>query len=164
MRIIKIGSVIALSLLVSPSLLANKQVHEHKSIIVPEGKLMPKVSLEVFRDVKDGLNLHINTQNYRLNSPNDKRPLDPKLLQGHAHLFINGIKKQRVYGSYLHLPKSWFKQGINQIAVSLNSHKHENWVTDNQTIVSSLFVDLEKETLVQHHFSSQPSAPGHHHH
>lgn len=164
MKIIFLKILIVLNMFVSPSLLANKQVHEHKSKVIPDGKLIPQIRLAVFRDASDGINLHIETQNYRLNSPSDDRPVEMNRLQGHAHLFINGVKKQRVYGAFLHLPRAWFKGGINQIAVSLNSHQHENWVANGQNIVGSIFVDFDKAELVQHHFSSQPMTMGHQHH
>jgi len=85
------------------------------------------------------------------------------ILQGHAHVFINAQKLQRLYGTDLHIPADSLKQGVNQVATSLNSHVHENWIVDEHSIVSSVFFDLSKDPIILHNFSSQPLQEMHHH-
>jgi hypothetical protein len=139
---------------------ANVEVHQHSAKEIDYNTPIPKVYLNAFKDALDGINVQIMTEDYVLNAPLDEdmcnQPTVNSVLQGHAHLFVNGIKRQRVYGKLIHVPKSWLRDGINQIAVSLNSHRHENWVVNGQTIVSSLFVDIEQEPLIIHSFSSRP--------
>ncbi|MCG7563401.1 hypothetical protein [Pseudoalteromonas sp. McH1-42] len=141
---------------------ADKAIHQHKSLEIKQQSLLPRVALTLVRDETDGLNLTIDIANYALNSPAVVESAQQRLT-GHAHLFINGEKKMRVYGQYVHLPASWFKAGVNQIAVSLNSHQHENWTWKGNTVMGSVFVDLAEPQLVLHQFSSQPLLSHHHH-
>ncbi|WP_246283088.1 hypothetical protein [Marinifaba aquimaris] len=64
----------------------------------------------------------------------------------------------RVYGQDVHIPAAWLGKGVKQIALSLNSHQHENWMWQNNMIVGSVYVDLAQAELVLHQFSSQPIA------
>lgn len=138
------------------------EIHQHKSLDIGDMPV-PKIELSVFRDVMDGVNVSLNVQNYVLNAP-DNMTTESKFLQGHAHVFVNGTKKQRLYGTDIHIPQEWLKSGVNQIAISLNSHQHENWVKDNKNIVSSVFINMAAPDLVLHNYSSQPLVVTHHHH
>lgn len=145
------------------SVVADKQIHQHKALEIPAGVPIPGIAMNVARDPIDGINVLLSIENYLMNSPLDPRE-DSVVLQGHAHVFVNGVKKQRLYGNALHIPADWLKKGVNQVAVSLNSHEHENWTIDGKSIVGSVFVDLAQDKLVLHHFTSQPINTEHHHH
>lgn len=134
---------------------ADKQIHQHSALEIPADMPTPAIEMQVERDPMDGLNILIKMQNYLMNSPLDEIT-EAGILQGHAHVFVNGKKVQRLYGNAIHIPADWLKKGINQIAISLNSHQHENWTKDGKSLVGSVFVDLSKEQLVLHHFTSQP--------
>lgn len=140
---------------------ADKQVHQHSSLEIPANMPTPGIEIRVERDPVDGLNVLLNIENYLMNSPVDEKE-NAKVLQGHAHVFVNGQKRQRLYGHAIHIPNEWLKKGVNQIAFSLNSHDHDNWMKDGKSIVGSVFVDLAKEELVLHHFTSQPVENSHH--
>ncbi|MDF2180252.1 hypothetical protein P2G88_18505 [Aliiglaciecola sp. CAU 1673] len=141
---------------------ATKEVHQHASKDVGADVAVPKIALKVARDPIDGINMLVEIDNYVINSPLE--PVEQSnMLFGHAHVFINGKKVQRLYGDALHIPASWLKPGVNQIAVSLNSHNHENWTVNGETIVSSVFIDPDSPELVLHHFTSQPLVAAHHH-
>lgn len=157
--IFKIFSFIILS--VSFAVQADKQIHQHSALEIPEGFATPAIEMQVERDPIDGLNILIKMQNYIMNSPLDEMS-KAEVLQGHAHVFVNGKKMQRLYGDAIHIPADWLKKGVNQIAISLNSHQHENWTKDGKSLVGSVFVDLSKEQLVLHHFTSQPLDNEHH--
>lgn len=160
-----IGIFLAITLQTSV-LASTTEIHQHKSKEIGLETPVPKIELTVFRDIMDGVNVHIEVANYILNAPDlaVKNITQNTILQGHAHVFINGTKRQRLYGSDIHIPKSWLKDGVNQVAISLNSHQHENWVSDKQNIVGSVFLDLSKEELVLHNFTSQPIKNLHAHH
>lgn len=144
--------------------LAAKEVHQHKSVDIGD-KPVPKIQLHVARDPVDGVNVHVDIANYYLNSPlTIVTTSTPTFLQGHAHVFVNGEKRQRLYGEALHIPQQWLKEGVNQIAISLNSHNHENWIADGQPIVSSVFINLDNDNIVLHHYTSQPLTTKEHQH
>lgn len=146
---------------------ANVEIHQHKSREIGSNTPVPKIELTAFRDIMDGVNIHVEVANYILNAPDlATKPLISRegFLQGHAHVFVNGIKRQRLYSKDMHIPKSWLKNGVNQVAVSLNSHQHENWIANKQNIVGSIFLDLSKKELVLHNFTSQPIKHSNAHH
>lgn len=146
-------AVMALLFTVTNASAATSEIHQHKSLDIGD-KPVPKIQLEVFRDAMDGVNVSVKVQNYLLNAP-DTAIAESDVLQGHAHVFVNGNKKQRLYGENIHIPNNWLGTGVNQIAISLNSHEHENWVKDNNNIVASVFINLEAEDLVLHSYTSQ---------
>lgn len=133
------------------------QIHQHKSRDVGSHPL-PRLAIQVERDPMDGINVHLVLQDYVINSPATATPEgdDDAVLQGHAHVYVNGVKRQRLYGEDVHIPANWLIDGVNQIAVSLNSHQHENWMSDAHTIVASAFINLKNEPLVMHYYASQP--------
>lgn len=140
-----------------------QEVHEHKMREVGHYPV-PQVSLQVYRDALDGVNLHIDVNQYLLNAPNHSVSEQTDILQGHAHVFINGKKYQRLYGTDLHIPNDQLKSGVNQVAVSLNSHQHENWMANGKTIVSSVFIDLKQTPFILHTYSAQPVMLNNHTH
>lgn len=77
-------------------------------------------------------------------------------VEGHAHLYINGIKIQRVYGLDVHLPAEHFKEGINTVSVTLNNHGHMHWTAHDKKIVSTLYIDSNAPEKVKHKFESFP--------
>ncbi|WP_299008494.1 hypothetical protein [uncultured Shewanella sp.] len=132
-----------------------KNTHSHANKMIPEGAVEPKLDLQLLKDVKSGYNLHIIYDGFELeppeflDSPKDK-------VEGHAHLFINGKKVQRIYGAYLHLDSSLFQVGVNSISVTLNSHDHDTWSIDGQPIVATYFINTQKTPFIQHYFSAFP--------
>ena len=100
---------------------------------------LPVIEIKVERDRIDGLNVLLNIRNYLMNSPLDKAK-DAELLQGHAHVFANGKKKQRLYVDAIHITEYWLRNDVNQIAVSLNSHRFENWTKGGKTVMASLIL------------------------
>jgi len=135
---------------------ASTEIHQHKAREIGEDTPVPEIALSVFRDSMNGVNIHLTITNYILGAPDfatNASISEDGFLYGHAHAFVNGIKRQRLY---VHIPNTWLKIVVNQVAISLNSHQHENWISNQENIVASVFLDLAKETLVLHHFTSQP--------
>lgn len=125
----------------------------HPSKPIPSGKTIPSLSLALSEDNMSGYNLELHTQDYRFVIPH--RTKGNEVLEGHAHLYINGKKIQRVYGHYVHIPSSYLVKGVNQITVSLNDHDHGAWTLPDQSeLYATLIIDLRKEDVVMNHFSS----------
>ncbi|WDE03361.1 hypothetical protein SG34_018395 [Thalassomonas viridans] len=134
--------------------------HSHEPVAIPANLPVPKLEVALYKDEKSGFNLHIELADFELEAPEfaSEKPLG--YVQGHAHLFINGQKIQRVYGQYLHLPGTLFKPGINQVMVTLNNHDHKIWSRDKKQVVASVFIDAGKEPFIKHSFSSSPLLSG----
>ncbi|MBU2979579.1 hypothetical protein [Alteromonas sp. C1M14] len=157
-----------LAMLLAPLTANSIEIHDHVSKDIGANTPVPKIEIHIFKDTMDGVNLHVAVENYSLDAPdnvtNKSDLTDDGVLQGHAHVFVNATKFSRLYGNDMHIPASALKEGVNQIAVSLNSHNHENWVKDNQDIVSSVFFDLSKDPIILHNFTSQPLEHTYMHH
>jgi|GEM_PF-851606 len=141
--------------------------HSHIPVAVPDGIAIPSLSIVVERDWMSGLNLALHTENYALVPPPQglsmealmQPSINPEtaIAEGHAHLYINGEKVQRIYGNDVHLPDALFKPGLNQITVSINNHGHMYWTTNNRQILATLYVNVDSDDLVVHRFESFPS-------
>lgn len=144
--------------------------HSHTPVAVPAIAPIPQLSTVLTRDVMSGFNLQILTANYEMSPPPFDVPMEdlmvPQIneasgfLQGHAHLYINGEKIQRVYGNYIHIPASYFKTGMNQLNITINNHAHMFWTTDEKQIISSLFINTESKKVVTYQFDSFPFEVG----
>ncbi|WP_299496197.1 hypothetical protein [uncultured Shewanella sp.] len=135
--------------------LASMALHSHLNRNVPKNAVTPKLDLQLFVDSKSGYNLHILYEDFELESP-EFLDLPKRKVEGHAHLFINGKKVQRVYGAYLHLEPNLFEPGVNSISVTLNSHDHDTWSIDDKPIVATYFINNQVSPLIQHYFSAFP--------
>lgn len=79
---------------------------------------------------------------------------------GHAHLYVNGEKVQRLYGHHVHLPAALFRGGINQVTVTINNHAHMYWIADGRQVLATLFVSPEADPQVTYRFESFPVTGG----
>jgi len=144
-----------------------KMDHSHLPIAVPSNITTPALSLQINKDTMSGYNLHLQISNYKLMPPpSDITNMadlmsatvhkESGFIEGHAHLYINGIKIQRVYGLDVHLPKKHFKQGLNTVSVTLNNHGHMYWTVDDKKVVSTLYLDDNSKNLIKDKFDSVP--------
>ena len=134
--------------------------HEHTMIAIPESKLLPQLGLILHRDSKSGFNLTISAQDFELEPPENKNCCESTgspILEGHAHIFVNGKKVYRAYAKYIHLPADLFQTGVNQVMVSLNDHDHNTWSIGAKMAMSTLVIDTTKEDFLLHRFESQLS-------
>jgi len=130
--------------------------HQHAPKDLPQGVLTPQLNISLSEDTMSGVNLHLQTQNFQLESPNKAGTHPNNIVEGHAHLYVNGKKIQRVYGSDIHIPGKYINKGMNQISVTLNGHDHSQWQVAGKSIISTVFINTEKESLITLRFSSFP--------
>jgi len=141
--------------------------HSHLPIAAPSNAPKPALSLSLTKDAMSGYNLHLQLARYQLMPPPEgvvsmselmsaTRDQETGFIEGHAHLYINGIKIQRVYGLDVHLPATHFKQGVNTVSVTLNNHGHMYWTVDEKKVVSTLYIDDTLPQLIKHKFDSFP--------
>ncbi len=52
--------------------------------------------------------------------------------QGHAHVYVNGVKQARVYGEWLHL--DGLETGTATLRVTLNANSHEQLAHDGEAV------------------------------
>ncbi len=130
--------------------------HNHPPKALPKTALTPQLKISIDEDDMSGFNLHLQTNNFQLESPRQEGGTPSNIVEGHAHLYINGTKIQRVYGEDVHIPGKHINEGVNQISVTLNGHDHGAWRKDGKEIISTIFINTHKKHIVSHQFSSFP--------
>lgn len=140
--------------------------HSHMPLEVPEDAPVPALTLHLEADSMSGYNLHLDTRHFKLEPPpgsmsmgqmmSATRDDDSGMLNGHAHLYVNGRKVQRLYGPNVHLPAKLFQPGVNQITVTLNNHGHMDLVHHGDQILASLFIEPGASPLIVHRFDARP--------
>ena len=130
--------------------------HQHSPKDLPLDVLIPQLNISVSEDAMSGVNLHLQTKHFQLESPTAAGNRPKNIVEGHGHLYVNGKKIQRVYGSDIHIPGKYINKGMNQISVTLNGHDHSQWQVEGKTIISTVFINTEKDDLVTLRFSSFP--------
>ncbi|MFQ3618277.1 MAG: hypothetical protein SNJ57_13590 [Cyanobacteriota bacterium] len=104
--------------------------HEHGKLEIPAGQLVPTVDLVVHPDARRGWNLEIRVTNFtfapeRVNQASNFQ-------EGHGHLYIDGVKITRLYGTWYYLES--LAPGTHEITVSLNANGHEALMHNGQPI------------------------------
>ena len=145
--------------------------HSHIPIAVPLGAPAPELSLKLHQDVMTGYNLKLIIRNFAMMPPSkdvaDMMSLmsaslnEYDIVEGHAHLYINGTKIQRLYGHDIHLPASLFKTGVNQISESINNHGHMYWTMDERQVLATLYIVPALDKPIKHRFESFPVKSAH---
>jgi hypothetical protein len=113
--------------------------HEHGSIEVPANQPMPTVNLVVHPDQRQGWNLEVQVTNFKF-APEQVNQATGTTAEGHAHLYIDGIKITRLYSNWYYLES--LAPGSHEIAVSLNTNTHETLLHDGQPIQSTVVIDV----------------------
>jgi hypothetical protein len=94
--------------------------HEHgEPIPVPLGPATPTLAATLTPDPLSGWNLHVETSHFRFTPENAGAPHVPG--EGHAHVYVDGDKIARLYGSWMHIPA--LPPGAT-VEVKLNANDH----------------------------------------
>jgi len=104
--------------------------HAHQKLDVSQMDSPPNLEISVIRDAMSGWNLKIATTNFAFapDRVNGKHVMG----EGHAHIYINGQKLARVYGSHFHIPA--LDAGEHLIEVTLNTNTHEEYAIGDERI------------------------------
>lgn len=110
----------------------------HSSLEIPAGVPIPQVSLTAMPDPMGGWNLHIETENWTF-AP--ERVNDTSLpTEGHAHLYVNGVKLTRLYGHWYYL--EGLPPGDHTLTVGLNANGHEALTVQGEPIEASVSITV----------------------
>ena len=113
---------------------ANHAAH-HDMPLVLAAENAPTLDLEIFPDPSAGWNLHIQTTGFTFAPQNASR--DHIDGEGHAHVYINGVKLGRVYADWVHLE---LPEGGAEVKVTLNSNDHRPLAVGDARIEASVVV------------------------
>jgi len=100
---------------------------------------IPTVTLHVTEDRMSGWNLRVETENFTFAPESVGLPHEPG--EGHAHLYINGRKADRIYAGWHHL--DYLPVGEHTLRVTLNANTHEEYALDGTVISDEVTVSVE---------------------
>ena len=110
--------------------------HQHGNAREIQGAAAPSLELRAVADSAGGYNLQLLVDNFRFSPENIGRATEA--IEGHAHLYVNGQKKSRLYGPWFHLPEEWLQPGENIVRVTLNDNRHAPWTSDGRMIAAEI--------------------------
>jgi hypothetical protein len=122
----------------TPSMVAPMPDHDHTTVAIPDGQVIPTVKLVVSPDAMAGWNMEIKLTNFRFNPAQVNQ--SSKTTEGYAHLLLNDRKVARIYGTWNHIPK--LPQGKNVLKVVLLTNQHETLTANGQPIVGEVTIDV----------------------
>ena len=124
------------------------EAHGHaETIEAPAGM---GVALNVHPDSVSGFNVQIVPTGFTFAPEKVNTTHVPG--EGHAHLYVDGVKLRRVYGPWAHV--EGLSSGMHEISVTLNANTHEEYAVDGQRITAAATVHVEG--------SEPPADAGHH--
>lgn len=100
---------------------------------------IPTVALKVIKDPKAGYNAEIITTNFTFKPESASQ--DYVAGEGHAHIYVDGVKLNRVYGNWYYLGE--LAKGERQITVSLSGNDHSELTHRGQPIASTVTLMVE---------------------
>ena len=108
--------------------------HDPSQVINLDPEGAPTVTLNVFPLPDGSFNLQLRTSNFTFTPQNiDKAPV---LGEGHAHLYVDGVKIARLYGEWSHVPT--LPPDSDLLTVSLYANNHQGFAVDGEIISSSV--------------------------
>lgn len=99
------------------------EMHSHDALldVTADGSPAPTLAISLKKDSVSGWNLTIQTTNFTF-AP-EKAGSEHVAGEGHAHLYVDGVKVARVYGEHFHL--DGLTPGEHEVKVTLNANSHE---------------------------------------
>jgi hypothetical protein len=111
----------------------------HSQPIALAAEDAPSVAIRVTPDPMSGHNLYVETEGFAFapqNASGDNQPGE-----GHAHVYVNGTKIGRLYGSWLHLPD--LPSGEVTVEVTLNANDHRPFAVNGAPITAREVLTVE---------------------
>jgi len=111
----------------------------HDTLIEVDPANVPEVEITVMKDPMSGYNLHVMTDRFSFTP--DAASKTHVIGEGHAHVYANGVKLARLYGSWMHLDK--LPKGEVEITVSLNSNDHHPYANNGAPIEAKQMITVD---------------------
>ncbi len=108
-------------------------------VAYPAGADVPALSLSVMPDPVTGWNIHMELVNFRFAPENAGAP--DASGEGHAHIYVNGVKVMRAYGDWIHLET--LPQGEVTVRAALYSNDHRPIAVDGAPVGQEVVVNVD---------------------
>ena len=121
--------------------------HSHEQKDVSESLPVPTVDLIVQEDPVSGWNAQILTTSFTFAPENVSTEDVPG--EGHAHIYIDGVKINRVYSQWYHLGE--LEPGSYEISATLSTNDHKELTIDGQLIEDIETVNVAEKEMMNGH-------------
>ena len=110
-----------------------------RDIELPTDWNRPEISAAAaVADPRIGLNIHLKVRNFDFDSNTIGTPLDDlkgrRQAFGFVHLYINGRKKNRLYGPDFYLKEDELTEAENQVEFVLGTPGYGNWLVNGRPV------------------------------
>lgn len=111
-------------------------VHDHGALFDMDSANAPAVELQVIPLIDGSYNIRVATRNFVF-TPQlvDQAPIAG---EGHAHLYIDGVKIARIYGEWFHLPS--LPEAAEIVSVVLYANDHSAFAVDGLPVSASVML------------------------
>jgi uncharacterized surface protein with fasciclin (FAS1) repeats len=125
---------------------ADGVMHDHGDMLEVSAGPAPFVDLQVIPLDDGGYNVRVQTLNFTF-APQHV-DMEPMAGEGHAHLYIDGVKVARIYGEWYHLES--LPDDAKMISVDLYANNHQPLTIDGETITDMVMIDdiMEMEPTI----------------
>jgi hypothetical protein len=113
--------------------------HHHDQLDISQSELIPTLDIEILKDPKSGINVHLLTTNFTF-AP-EHASTEHVEGEGHAHIYVDDVKISRVYGEWFHLDN--LDAGEREIRVTLNANSHQELAIEGESIAATETVSIE---------------------
>ncbi len=105
------------------------------------------VDVDASVDPVSGVNVHIKPVGFTFAPDNINQ--EHMNGEGHAHIYVDGVKVSRVYTPWFHLDD--LARGIREIEVTLNANSHQEYARQGQKVMASARVTVPESGEGMHH-------------
>ncbi|MDZ7673887.1 MAG: hypothetical protein U5K30_02290 [Acidimicrobiales bacterium] len=126
---------------------ANDGGHDHGGRSFEAVDPVPTVEVEATEDAKAGWNIHVMTTDFTF-TPEKVNDAETTSGEGHAHLYVDGTKINRLYGSWYHLGGE-LEPGEHEVRVELNANDHRPYVADGTPIAATTTITVEGDSTTE---------------
>ncbi|MEX0661620.1 MAG: hypothetical protein WEA58_09335 [Balneolaceae bacterium] len=112
---------------------------EQAVIDVSDEENIPSIKLQITEDELNGWNLRIETEEFKFTP--QVSGSEHKMGEGHAHLYINNRKTDRIYGEWYHIYE--LPPGSYTIRVVLNTNNHKEYRVNSEVISDEIELTVE---------------------
>ena len=113
--------------------------HAAMMVAVDDWAVKPTLDTAIYADPVGGWNLNVKTSNFTFDAAAAGR--DNVEGNGHAHVYVNGMKLGRIYGAWYHIAS--LPKGRHEISVSLYANDHRGLALGGTKITSTTKVIVE---------------------
>lgn len=126
-------------------------VHTHSSSLIMHSMpatQAPQLRITAVKDITGGFNVHILTSRFRWTPERVSGAFIAG--EGHAHLYLDGIKIGRVYGSWFHVNTAQFANhaGAQLVSVELVADDHAVYAVGGIPIRSEVVIDVPQAEVL----------------